>query len=300
MKGHSLITFLKETLPEEVLESEPGSYMVHLFDLETWTVRQTEAEASSLIQAINFERELLFRTFPFFLFFWTDPFSRRKVQRFAMDFWDWLPYEFSFYSQSEALSQADQEAQLKGSWLSKTRDPARAHRIARLREAYLQVEDKTSPQARQQALALGERLADEYYLLPDYERAIEFFQRGLKLLGKIRPIDQAKEALFYRKMGESYKEKGAFPEALLSLVEDVRRSEELYASNPHSESLKNGLAISYSKLGGIYEAQGQLSEALKYYEQRSQLGEELYASNPHSESLKNGLAISYSKLGGIY
>ena len=76
--------------------------------------------------------------------------------------------------------------------------------------------------------------------------------------------------------------------------------QELYEANPHSESLKNGLAISYSKLGDIYQAQGKFEQALQYFEKETDLFQELYEANPHSESLKNGLAISYEKLGDIY
>ena len=79
-----------------------------------------------------------------------------------------------------------------------------------------------------------------------------------------------------------------------------RLGQELYEANPHSESLKNGLAISYSKLGDIYQAQGKFEQALQYFERRAQLGQELYEANPLSLKLEDGLAISYSKLGGIH
>ena len=75
---------------------------------------------------------------------------------------------------------------------------------------------------------------------------------------------------------------------------------ELSESNPKSEALKNGLAISYEKLGSIHQALGQLDKALEFFELRMQLGKELSESNPKSVELKNGLAISYYKLGGIY
>ncbi|MCB9232400.1 MAG: tetratricopeptide repeat protein [Bacteroidia bacterium] len=101
------------------------------------------------------------------------------------------------------------------------------------------------------------------------------------------------------KLGEIYEAQGKLNEALKYYQDYNQLSEELYRSNPASESLKNGLAISYEKLGGIYEAQGKMNEALKYYQDYNQLSEDLYHSNPASESHKGGLANSYEKLGGI-
>ncbi|MEZ5673275.1 MAG: hypothetical protein R3E08_13215 [Thiotrichaceae bacterium] len=75
---------------------------------------------------------------------------------------------------------------------------------------------------------------------------------------------------------------------------------ELYESNPKSEGLKNGLAISYEKLGDIHQALGHTDTALEFFELETRLFKELYESNPKSVALKNGLAISYYKLGGIY
>ena len=64
-------------------------------------------------------------------------------------------------------------------------------------------------------------------------------------------------------------------------------TKELYSSNPQSESLKNGLAISYSKLASLFLNQNQnekarplLYEARRiWYELAELTGREYYQSN---------------------
>ena len=100
--------------------------------------------------------------------------------------------------------------------------------------------------------------------------------------------------------GDVYQTTGKLDKAMNWYDRAKKLFEEGYATNPASERLKNGLAISYERLGSIYQAQGNFEQALQYFKERAKLGEELHKSNPASESLKNGLAISYEKLGSIY
>jgi tetratricopeptide (TPR) repeat protein len=112
--------------------------------------------------------------------------------------------------------------------------------------------------------------------------------------------DRENLAISYSKLGEIYQALGDFDKSLEFYNKEVNLFEELYQSNPKSESLKNGLAISYEKLGSIYQALGDFDKSLEFYNKQVNLFEELYQSNPKSESLKNGLAISFGILGDLY
>ena len=108
------------------------------------------------------------------------------------------------------------------------------------------------------------------------------------------------KAALSEKLGDIHQSMGHMEEALKYFEKDLKLTEELYETNPHNESLKNGLAISYSKLGDIHQSMGHMEEALKYFEKRSALGQELYESNPHNISLFEGLGISYYKIAMIF
>ncbi|MDM8557863.1 tetratricopeptide repeat protein [Candidatus Parabeggiatoa sp. HSG14] len=104
----------------------------------------------------------------------------------------------------------------------------------------------------------------------------------------------------YERAGNIHQALGQVDKALEFFELYNNLSEELYDSNPKSESLKNGLAISYHRLGTINEAQGKLDDALKHYGKYKDLMLELFNDNQKSEKIKNDLAISYAKLGDIH
>ena len=61
---------------------------------------------------------------------------------------------------------------------------------------------------------------------------------------------------------------------------------ELYQSNPQSENLKSGLAISYYKLAETYEQLNNLEKAYEYYLLDLQFTKQAYENNPNSPQLK--------------
>ena len=124
-----------------------------------------------------------------------------------------------------------------------------------------------------------------------YIEAEEFFEAN---------NDRYNLAISYEKLGALHQAQGNYAEALKYFEDFARLMEELYASNPHAEKVKNDLAISYEKLGALHQAQGNYAEALKYFGDCSQLMEELYASNPQSYKLYSDLGESYINLAGLY
>ena len=107
-------------------------------------------------------------------------------------------------------------------------------------------------------------------------------------------------AALCEKLGEIHQTMGHMEEALKYFEKRSVLGKELYETNPRSESLKNGLAISYSKLGEIHQSMGHMEEALKYFENDLELTKELYEANPRNIGLLEGLGISYYKLAMLY
>ena len=95
----SLERFIGQTTSQEANTSEEGTFMIHLFDLDRQLIHRQEEEVPVFLYILNFERELLFRDFNYFLVFWTSPRTQIQVQRHAPDFWDWVAYKFEFLSE---------------------------------------------------------------------------------------------------------------------------------------------------------------------------------------------------------
>jgi len=90
-------------LPESVLTSKSGEYIVNVFGLENslFTIHGNEIIESPLIRQLNFEREILFREFPFITIIWSDSYTVTALKKKAKDLWDWISYQFEFKTESE-------------------------------------------------------------------------------------------------------------------------------------------------------------------------------------------------------
>ena len=66
-------TFIRQ-VPEKILNSKHCEYIVNVFGIENslFLTENDSIKASSLIAELNFERELLFRKYPFIIIIWTD------------------------------------------------------------------------------------------------------------------------------------------------------------------------------------------------------------------------------------
>jgi len=94
----SLSRAFKDNLPESLLDSEPVTYIVNVFGLESslFTVKSGTLEESEMISELNFEREILFHEFPFIIILWADAYIIKKLKEKARDLWDWITYHFEF------------------------------------------------------------------------------------------------------------------------------------------------------------------------------------------------------------
>jgi len=97
---NSLANEIKYHIRGFVLNSKPGEYIVNIFGLENslYKFEKEKIVQSRLVSEINFERDILFREFPFSTIIWTDLHFRRILQKEALDLWSWLNYSFEFKS----------------------------------------------------------------------------------------------------------------------------------------------------------------------------------------------------------
>jgi len=95
------------------------------------------------------------------------------------------------------------------------------------------------------------KLADFNYEIGNYLGIEEDLKRCLKI--RRLSNNQWGIAVCLERLGRMYKSLGNYEKSLEYFEERNRLGKELYASNPKSESLKNGLAISYCQIGMIKE-----------------------------------------------
>lgn len=87
----SLGAELKKRLPLTFFEEPSLDTFVHVHGLENSIGNFGQTE---FLAEINFERDALFRDYPFNILIWTDTQARQQVQRHAKDFWHWVNYDF--------------------------------------------------------------------------------------------------------------------------------------------------------------------------------------------------------------
>ncbi len=99
----------------------------------------------------------------------------------------------------------------------------------------------------------------------DYEKALKFYQYGLKIGEKNR--DKAQISSSYLLIGLFYCKKGDHKRALdyfeigLCLSEEIKNKQEI--------------SVIYNGMAYVYEAQGKISQALKYYQKSLKISEEI-------------------------
>lgn len=292
-KEGSFTGFLKENIPEEILHSVPGTWMVHLEHLESQLIKGNEDAVPPIVQVINFERELIFRSFPFFIVFWTNSFSSAAFQRSAHDFWDWVSNRFEFHSEPYLLKEA-----VKPDLQLKIQDPARSYRIARLRADRNRILAADEPNA-DELLTLNEQLAREYYLLPDPERAIRFFREAIQQTDADTPEQKNRKALLLRELGEVYSDIGNADQALDCFQQSINLFRLLIEANPSSETLQREISISLDNLGDLFREEEQIESARQHFAESLEIAKKLAAANPGSETLQRDVSISLDNLGDL-
>ncbi|MCP4340347.1 MAG: TIR domain-containing protein [Desulfobulbaceae bacterium] len=94
--GTSLVQMIRKNLSKDVLFSEEIKHIVNVVGLDSliggFGVQQ-------IIHELNFERDILFKSFPCIIIIWSSEINQKKVKTHAGDFWDWLTNNYVFYTE---------------------------------------------------------------------------------------------------------------------------------------------------------------------------------------------------------
>ncbi|CAF0987490.1 unnamed protein product [Adineta steineri] len=122
----------------------------------------------------------------------------------------------------------------------------------------------------------------------DYEKAIWYYEKALKIRQKTLPSNHPLLATPYSNIGSVYKRMGEYSKALSFYEKTLEIREKTFPSN-HSL-----LATSYGNIGSVYDKMGEYSKALSSHEKALEV---LQKTLPSNHPL---LAISYGNIGSVY
>ena len=256
----SLFQAIREQVPARVLESRPVEYVLHVFGLEDslFVSRGNKPTLSTLIQELNFERENLFRIFPFCILLWTTPYFVDNLKKHAQDLWDWITYSYSFDDTECAESaQVDSEH-----WqnLPDGRLAEREKRIEELEEKFrsLALGGGATERIIREKITVQKLLGREYSAAFRFNEAVLAYQTVLALLGQLpaRLIDE--EAELHYLLGSTQLDVYKLDQAL----EHLQTSLELQ----QQANLTYNIGATYHQMGRVYEGHRKWSEALESYQ----------------------------------
>lgn len=141
-------------------------------------------------------------------------------------------------------------------------------------------------------------LADTEFTTGNFADTERLMSEAARIFGAAGDIGNHCTAL--GRLGNYFQNIGDFDRALEFFEKRSTINEELYVSNPLSEAMKRGVAISYMKLGELLQKLEDFNRALEFFEKGASHFEELYEASPGNEDIKNGLAVSYEKLGNLW
>jgi tetratricopeptide (TPR) repeat protein len=122
----------------------------------------------------------------------------------------------------------------------------------------------------------------------DYEKAIEYYEKGLEIEGKTLTPNHPDFAQSYNNIGGVYNNMGEYSKAL-SFYEKALEIKQKTLSPNHLD-----LATSYNNIATVYMNMGEYSKALSFYEKSLEIRQKTLPPN-HPD-----LATSYNNIAGAY
>jgi len=278
----SLVRAFEENLPGYVLRSRPAEYIVNVFGLENslFTIRVGRLEESAMISELNFERELLFRHFPFVIILWADTHMVGELRNKAKDLWDWITYYFEFGGEDDDAVKPENRSE--SSSVSKTREPERMRRIRDMQEKYERLDDFPTERIVREKLTIQKLMGREYMEMNDYENAIQSFSTALALTDHINASEYDRAEISFL-MGRAYSKIGEYESALESYQLSLKLRE---------EKGYGGIGNVCHGIGRVFENQGRWSDALRSYQR---------ASEWHEKEKDDGEAgDTYYRIGKVF
>ncbi len=179
-KEKSFRDFFKNHISNDVFQQKKSNYIIHLTDIETkvYPHLNPKNKANHFTQILNFEREILFNEFPFFIVFWSDTHSQILIQRFAPDFWDWVTYKFEFIAPQDFMPEnkknqqtySDSKIILENENYVYNRINGNLKKLFDIDEG--RIEDR---------ITLYKSIISDYYKLNEFSKAEEVLEEALKI-----------------------------------------------------------------------------------------------------------------------
>lgn len=181
----SLNRAIRDNLTPKILQSSPVEYIVNVFGLEhsLFHTAKGELTQSALIKEMNFERETLFRDFPFVIILWTDAYYTEQLKRKAVDLWDWITYSFKFYGGD--VEEKDEFISTENKFLKpKGKDSERLKRISELEEKYelLQLDKDKQERVISEQITIQKLLSKEYFELHKFTKSLKSCKNVLSIV----------------------------------------------------------------------------------------------------------------------
>jgi tetratricopeptide (TPR) repeat protein len=138
--------------------------------------------------------------------------------------------------------------------------------------------------------ALSNNLAEIYRHMGNFEKALEFQLKALRISEGVLDKNHPHLAVSYNNMSLIYQDLGQPGKALEFQLKALKISEEVLDKNhPH-------LARSYNNLSLIYKALGDLEKALEFQLKALKIREEVDKNHPDLAAFYNNLAVIYKDL----
>ncbi|WP_341751186.1 tetratricopeptide repeat protein [Candidatus Tisiphia endosymbiont of Piscicola geometra] len=147
----------------------------------------------------------------------------------------------------------------------------------------------------QKHLRLMHMLGNAYYVMGQYDQAIEKYQESLemrKLIYKDEPHPAIADSL--NNLGEAYRNKGQYDQAIEKSQESLEMMKLIYKDEPHP-----AIAGSLNNLGSAYQAKGQYDQAIEKYQESLKIKKLIYKDEPHPDiaASLNNLGVAYKAKG---
>ena len=124
------------------------------------------------------------------------------------------------------------------------------------------------------------------------DKALEYFQKDLRIREEVLGPDHPDTAKTYNNIGSVYGDMGDYGKALEYFQKDLRISEKLLGPNHPST------AGTYCSIGEVYRAMGDYDKALEYLQKALKINEEVPELNhPSTAAMYNNIGLVYIAMG---
>jgi tetratricopeptide (TPR) repeat protein len=149
------------------------------------------------------------------------------------------------------------------------------------------------------SISLDEEKTDKYialysqilYTIGEYDKALEYYQKSLKIREKVYGKEHPKTAISYNNIGLVYDSKGEYNKALEYYQKSLKIREKVYGKE-HPDT-----AESYNNIGSVYNSKGEYDKALEYYQKSLKICEKVYGKeHPSTATSYNNISILFYKM----